>query len=662
MILRTDFNTNTPTYPDHVTAHNDTNTQVNANTSAIATKLDKSGGTLTGPLILSGTPTTDLQAATKAYVDSHAGGGGGASVWGELGGTLADQTDLQSALNAKLSASSNLSDIGNAGTARSNLGLGSIAVQNANGVAITGGAISGITDLAVADGGTGASGASGARTNLGLVIGADVEGFIAAGLTSQFYRGDKTWQDLNGAVRLNRLDQMAAPAAAITMNGQRITSLGTATAATDAVTKSYVDGLAQGFKAKAAVRVATTAALPTNTYSALALTATANGALTVDTVTPSIGDRILVKNEATGSHNGIYDVTDPGDASHPYILTRASDMDASAEILGAYTFVSDGAVPPSGNKTKGFVVVGAGPFTLDTTAIPWTQVSQATDFALPIAESDVTNLPSDLTALAAASHYTNATATPVTLGGIAAGATFTDEPVSDIIEALLYPYQAPAYSSFLMVSQATTVEVGTSIGGSKDFSWATSNSSNFAAGTGEIIDSDGSTSLASGLNSSGTSTVTPATVAPTSPTTRTWTINGEDTNTGPLTRNFVVTWLWKLYSGTSANAVLTENQIEALTTGQLLASPLNQTYALAASNYKYLCFPDSLSSPSLFTDLATGIDVAMADSTDHANYSNTANGYSYALVSVTNTNGVTTNYRVYRTKYTLGGSINLRVT
>jgi len=47
-------------------------------------------------------------------------------------------------------------------------GLGTMSVQNANTVAITGGNITGITDLAIADGGTGASTASGARTNLGL--------------------------------------------------------------------------------------------------------------------------------------------------------------------------------------------------------------------------------------------------------------------------------------------------------------------------------------------------------------------------------------------------------------------------------------------------------------------------------------------------------------
>ena len=55
-----------------------------------------------------------------------------------------------------------------ASTARTNLGLGTIASQNANNVTISGGSIAGITDLAVADGGTGASDASTARTNLSL--------------------------------------------------------------------------------------------------------------------------------------------------------------------------------------------------------------------------------------------------------------------------------------------------------------------------------------------------------------------------------------------------------------------------------------------------------------------------------------------------------------
>jgi hypothetical protein len=62
-----------------------------------------------------------------------------------------------------------LLDDADAAAQRTTLGLGTIATQAANNVSISGGAISGITDLAVADGGTGSSTAAAARLALGLV-------------------------------------------------------------------------------------------------------------------------------------------------------------------------------------------------------------------------------------------------------------------------------------------------------------------------------------------------------------------------------------------------------------------------------------------------------------------------------------------------------------
>jgi hypothetical protein len=65
-----------------------------------------------------------------------------------------------------LQAANNLSDLASVTTSRSNLALGTIATQDSSSVSITGGSITGITDIAVADGGTGASTASDARVNL----------------------------------------------------------------------------------------------------------------------------------------------------------------------------------------------------------------------------------------------------------------------------------------------------------------------------------------------------------------------------------------------------------------------------------------------------------------------------------------------------------------
>lgn len=76
------------------------------------------------------------------------------------GGTITGITDLAVA-DGGTGAST-------APSARTNLGLGTISTQASDAVAITGGSITGITDLAIADGGTGASTAPAALVNLGF--------------------------------------------------------------------------------------------------------------------------------------------------------------------------------------------------------------------------------------------------------------------------------------------------------------------------------------------------------------------------------------------------------------------------------------------------------------------------------------------------------------
>ena len=61
--------------------------------------------------------------------------------------------------------------------AKAALSIGSLAAQASNNVNITGGSISLTTALPVASGGTGSENSAGARTNLGLVIGLDVQPF-----------------------------------------------------------------------------------------------------------------------------------------------------------------------------------------------------------------------------------------------------------------------------------------------------------------------------------------------------------------------------------------------------------------------------------------------------------------------------------------------------
>lgn len=256
----------------------------------------------------------------------------------------------------------------------------------------------------------------------------------------------------------------------------------------------------------------------------------------------------------------------------------------------------------------------------------------------------------------------------VTVGGAVANTYIPAGTIQDTLDAILYPYVAPAFLSFSILGQSTTIEVGSEVTGSKTFIWNISNSSNVQANTLSINDITDSVVLGSGLANNNTeSIVLPTTIFKTSPGSHSWRMTATNTNAVSFNSSlFTVNWLWKLYYGNSSLTTLNEAGIEALTS--TLSSSENGTYIFAntVGDYKYICYPDSFGSPTAstgFKDNATNLNVVMANSSDNAFFSNVQNGWSYGLVSVTNAtaNPQTTNYRVYRTKNIINAEITIVV-
>jgi len=113
-------------------------------TSAIQTQIDTKQATITGGAT---TITSSDLTASRALASSASGKVAVTSVTStELGYVSGVTSAIQTQIGTKLTASNNLSDVSSASTARTNLGLGTIATQNANNVALTGGTITGLGD------------------------------------------------------------------------------------------------------------------------------------------------------------------------------------------------------------------------------------------------------------------------------------------------------------------------------------------------------------------------------------------------------------------------------------------------------------------------------------------------------------------------------------
>jgi hypothetical protein len=150
-----------------------------------------------------------------------------------------------------------------------------------------------------------------------------------------------------------------------------------------AATKQYVDTIAAaGLHYHAPVRVQTTANL-TATYnngsSGVGATLTNSGtqaAISIDNVTLSSADRVLVSGQTNAAHNGVYTVTTVGSVSTNWVLTRATDADSYGPSDPAF-FIKEGDT----NAGHLDVMTTSGTITFGTTNIVFSEVAETTVYS-----------------------------------------------------------------------------------------------------------------------------------------------------------------------------------------------------------------------------------------------------------------------------------------
>ena len=191
-----------------------------------------------------------------------------------------------------------------------------------------------------------------------LAVTVDAQGRLTAAAEATIDIVHTQVSDFDAGVQTNRLDQLAAPTAAVAINGQLLSGLANPVSAQDAATKYYVDAIATGLDVKASCRAATVANI------------TLSNTQTVDGVVLVAGNRVLAKNQTAAEDNGIYVVVDGG------AWTRSEDADntpAGEVTSGMYTFITEGTV----NADAGFILSTADPIVLGTTDLTFVQFSGA---------------------------------------------------------------------------------------------------------------------------------------------------------------------------------------------------------------------------------------------------------------------------------------------
>jgi hypothetical protein len=176
-----------------------------------------------------------------------------------------------------------------------------------------------------------------------------------------------------------------AMTAALSLGSFQINNVATPSSSTDAATKGYVDGIAQGLNAKYSARAAT---VGTETYTIASGAVTVISGTTLDGQSPNVGEYILIKDAPASSGTGSVGSSEPANGLYSVTsnttnlsVTRSADETGSISPAGSYVFIESGSTWAATGWVVSTPNTNAA-FTYGTGNIAYTQFSGAGDITV----------------------------------------------------------------------------------------------------------------------------------------------------------------------------------------------------------------------------------------------------------------------------------------